>query len=126
MIGKIYCGYYNTKLKHGVFKIGMTEQGVGTRASQIRQNYGGDFTIADYVKLPKDATKPILLFIESYVRLRLQNVNGLTYCYNSLDHFKFEAANHAEMVQKAQNFAKLVKQFALEGYDLAKNFEKTY
>ena len=77
-VGKIYCGCCSYKRVNGYFKIGMTMQGVGTRASQIRKTDVG-FEILDFVKFPK-INKEKLMFIESYVRLVMSKAEGSMAC----------------------------------------------
>ena len=116
-VGKIYCGCCSYKRVNGYFKIGMTMQGVGTRASQIRKTDVG-FEILDFVKFP-NINKEKLMFIESYVRLVMSKAEGLYYDSESLDHFCFKAKNNADMKQKAKAYAKLVKKAAIDGEKLA-------
>ena len=116
-IGKIYCGCCAYKRVNGYFKIGMTMQGVGTRASQIRKTDTG-FKILDFVKFP-NISKEKLMFIEGYVRLVMSTAEGLTYDSYSLDHFCFKAANNNDMKQKAKAYAALVKKAAIDGEKLA-------
>lgn len=114
MSGYIYCGYYNSKRVHGYFKIGMTTQSVGKRASQIRQTSGNSsFTIADYIKI-NNVDKSDLTYIEECVKHKLKKVDGISYDSSSNDHFFFQAKNHDDMKHKARVFSNLVIQFAKE------------
>lgn len=118
MTGYIYCGYYNSKRINGYFKVGMTTQTIGKRASQIRQTSGNSsFTIANYIKIT-NVDKSDLLFIESYVRNKLKKVDGISYDSSSNDHFFFHAENHNDMKNKAQIFSNLVIQFAKEAVEM--------
>lgn len=118
MSGYIYCGYYNSKRVHGYFKVGMTTQSIGKRASQIRQTSGNSsFTISDYIKI-NNVDKSDLLFIESYVRNKLKKVDGISYDSSSNDHFFFRAKNHNDMKDKARIFSNLVIQFAKEAVEM--------
>lgn len=91
--GYIYFGCYfireNNKPKFlDIFKIGMTTYPLKTRASQITNDKGQTFTILKAIKV-SNTTKEFLELMESLLRVRLSQMNGIEYIKDSHDHFHF-------------------------------------
>ena len=91
--GYVYFGCYfikeNNKPKFlDIFKIGMTTDTLKARASQITTDKGQTFTILKAIKV-NNTTKEFLELMESLLRVRLSQMNGIEYIKASHDHFYF-------------------------------------
>lgn len=110
--GYIYNGNYVNQRKYGVTKIGMTMNSPASRRASIEASSGHKFRMAKYIRI-ENITKEDLLFVESWVRRSMAQVDGLTYDAQSNDHFTFTIIN-GEKYDQFANFADLTMQFAIE------------
>jgi len=110
--GYIYNGNYVNQRKNGVTKIGMTMNSPSSRRASIEASSGHKFRMAKYIRI-EGITKEDLLFVESWVRRSMAQVDGLTYDAQSNDHFTFTII-HGEKYDQFANFADLTMQFAIE------------
>jgi hypothetical protein len=110
--GYIYNGNYVNQRKNGITKIGMTMASPSGRRANIEATSGHKFRLSKYIRIA-NITKEDLLFVESWVRRSMAQVDGLTYDAQSNDHFTFSI----EVGRKAEQFARfadLTMQFAVE------------
>lgn len=110
--GYIYNGNYVNQRKFGITKIGMTQVAPSARRASIEHQSGHKFRMAKYIRIT-DITKEDLLFVESWVRRSMAQVDGLTYDPQSNDHFTFTIQQGAK-VDQFTTFADLTMQFAIE------------
>ncbi len=110
--GYIYNGNYVNQRKYGITKIGMTMVAPSARRACIERQSGHKFRMSKYIRIA-DITKEDLLFVESWVRRAMAQVDGLTYDPQSNDHFTFAIQKGAKHDQFA-TFADLTIQFAIE------------
>lgn len=82
--GYIYIGYYDDS---NILKIGMTQNAPSARKANIERTAGYCFTVRKYVYM-NDINKSDLLFVESWVRRNLSNMQGIQYLEQSNDHFQ--------------------------------------
>jgi len=108
--GYIYSGNYTNQRKYGITKIGMTQNSPSSRRSCIEHQSGHKFRMRKYIRIA-NITKEDLLFVESWVRRAMANVDGLTYDPQSNDHFTFTIEQGKKFDQFDQ-FADLAMQFA--------------
>ncbi len=121
--GYIYNGNYTNQRKNGITKIGMTQCTPSARRGSIERQSGHKFRMRKYIRI-ENITKEDLLFVESWVRRSMAQVEGLTYEKESNDHFTFVIEQNKKYNQ-FDEFADLTIKFAIEalvfmGYDLAK------
>ena len=114
-MGCIYTGFDYKNRVNGYFKIG--ESGKNTPAQRLQQIRRTDcFECLAYLLLEND-TKAERLFIESYVRMKLeQNFEELTHVQN--DHFIYEIKNK-QKYEQARQFADMAIKFAQEACIMA-------
>lgn len=110
--GYIYNGNYVNQRKYGITKIGMTMASPSARRANIEATSGHKFRMTKYIRIA-NITKEDLLFVESWVRRSMAQVEGLTYDAQSNDHFKFAIIPGSKVDQFA-TFADLTMQFAIE------------
>ena len=121
--GYIYNGNYTNQRKIGITKIGMTQCAPAARRGSIERQTGHKFRMRKYIRI-ENITKEDLLFVESWVRRSMAQVEGLTYDRESNDHFTF-AIEQSRKYHQFEELADLTMKFAMEalefmGYDLAK------
>lgn len=110
--GYIYNGNYVNQRKNGITKIGMTMASPSARRANIEATSGHKFRMAKYIRI-EGITKEDLLFVESWVRRSMAQVDGLTYDPQSNDHFTFTIVR-GEKTAQFSKFADLTMQFAIE------------
>lgn len=114
-MGCFYAGFDYKNRVNGYFKIG--ETGYKTpakRLSQIRQN--DSFQCLGYLVL-EDDSKSERLFIESYVRMKLDKTCAeLTHTQN--DHYTYTIESKDRKYAQAQEFADLALQLAIEACEI--------
>ena len=115
-MGCFYTGFDYKNRVNGYFKIG--ESGKKTPAQRlftIRQT--DSFECLGYLLLEND-TKPERLFVESYVRMKLdQTFAELTHVQN--DHFTYAIESKERKYIQAQKFADAAINFAIEACEIA-------
>ena len=116
-MGCFYTGFDYKNRVNGYFKIG--ESGKKTpsqRLSQIRRT--DSFECLGYLLFENDS-KPERLFIESYVRMKMDQVfDELTHTQN--DHYLYTIESKEEKYNQAQKFADAALDFAKEACEIAK------
>ena len=115
-MGCFYVGFDYKNRTNGYLKIG--ESGKKTPAQRlftIRQT--DSFECLGYLLLEND-TKPERLFVESYVRMKLdQTFIELTHVQN--DHFTYTIESKERKYIQAQKFAEAAINFAIEACEIA-------
>ena len=122
--GYIYNGNYVNQRKYGVTKIGMTMNSPASRRASIEASSGHKFRMAKYIRI-ENITKEDLLFVESWVRRSMAQVDGLTYDAQSNDHFTFSI----EKGQKYDQFdalADFAMSYAVDALRFMGYAENTY
>lgn len=115
-MGYFYTGFDYKNRKNGYFKIGETGQKyLSSRISNI-QHYDS-FQCLGYIELIGE-TRSERLFVESYVRMKMEKVEGLTHTQN--DHFLYAITSKEEKYSQAQTLAKMALEYAIEICDFAK------
>ena len=100
MTGYIYVGFQNKRTKHGTFKIGETGRTPHIREKQIQRSEC--YKMVDWIKIP-NASKSILLLIESVVRFELDKYTEFTNTGN--DHFKYEITDRLTDIERIRKMA---------------------
>ena len=115
-MGSFYVGFDYKNRVNGYFKIGESSKpSPAQRLAQIRQT--DCFQCLGYLVL-KNETKPQRLFIESYVRMMLeQNVPELTHTQN--DHYTYRITSKDEKYPQAWKFAKTALIYAEDACRIA-------
>ena len=115
-MGSFYVGFDYKNRVNGYFKIGESAKpSPAQRLAQIRQT--DCFQCLGYLVL-KNETKPQRLFIESYVRMMLeQNVPELTHTQN--DHYTYRIISKDEKYLQAQKFAEIALTYAEDACRIA-------
>jgi hypothetical protein len=115
-MGCFYTGFDNKNSVNGYFKIGESSKKTPSqRLITIRQKE--NFECLGYLLL-EDDTKPERLFIESYVRMKLdQTFAELTHIQN--DHYTYAVKNKKKKYIQAQNFADAAIKFAIDACEIA-------
>ena len=115
-MGCFYVGFDYKNRVNGYFKIG--ESGGKTpaqRLAQIRQT--DSFECLGYILLEND-TKPERLFIESYVRMKIDKTfPELT--HTQTDHYTYRIESKERKYQQAQEFADAAIALAIEACKIA-------
>ncbi len=115
-MGCFYTGFDYKNRVNGYFKIGESSKKTPSqRLSAIRQK--DSFECLGYLLLDGD-TKPERLFIESYVRMKLdQTFAELTHTQN--DHYTYAIESKERKYTQAQEFADAAIKFAIEACEIA-------
>lgn len=115
-MGCFYTGFDYKNSINGYFKIGESSKKTPSqRLSAIRQT--DNFECLSYLLLEGD-TKPERLFVESYVRMKLdQTFTELTHTQN--DHFTYTIESKARKRTQAKKFADEAIKFAIEACKIA-------
>lgn len=112
-MGCFYTGFDYKNRKNGYWKIGESSKSTpAQRLAQIRQS--DSFQCLGYLILIND-TKPQRLFVESYVRMKLESI-GLEHTQN--DHFLYAIRSDGKYEQ-ADEIAKKSIDFAIEACKIA-------
>lgn len=116
-MGCFYAGFNYKSTVSGYFKIGESSKKTPSqRLSAIRQKE--NFECLGYLLLEND-TKPERLFVESYVRMKLdQTFEELTHIQN--DHYIYTIKSEKKKCIQAQNFADAAIKFAIEACKIAR------
>lgn len=114
-MGCFYTGFDYKNRKNGYFKIGETGYGSPARRFATIRQYDS-FQCLGYIVLI-DETKAQRLFVESYVRMMMEQVDGLTQVQN--DHFTYQIENKETKYEQAQNFANLAIAYAEQACKIA-------
>lgn len=110
-MGCFYTGYAYKQRKNGYFKVGETSHSSpAQRLSSLRQEWGG-FQCLGYLIL-KNESYAERLFIESYVRLKMSQEQGLIHCGN--DYFKYLMTTNNKKADQAYSIADLAMHYAIE------------
>ena len=115
-MGYFYTGFDYKNRKNGYFKIGETGQKYLTSRISNIQHYDC-FQCLGYLELIGE-TRSERLFIESYVRMKMEQVEGLKHSQN--DHFLYTITSKEEKYSQAQAFATMALEYAMEVCDFAK------
>ena len=113
MTGYVYVGFQNKRTKHGTFKIGETGRTPHIREKQIQRNEC--YKMVDWIKIP-NASKSILLLIESVVRFELDKYTEFTHTGN--DHFKYEITDRLTDIERIRQIAISIAIKACEQYGI--------
>lgn len=118
----LYCGDYPNQRVNGIFKIGMTQTSPSNRQNNITYSNKHKFRITHFIKI-KSMAKEEILYVESYVRLKMAKEKGLRFDETSNDHFKYKIFNHKE---QREEFANKVIKHTLDAIDFLGYTEKDY
>lgn len=115
-MGCFYTGFDYKNRVNGYFKIGESSKKTPSqRLSAIRQKE--NFECLGYLLLDGD-TKPERLFIESYVRMKLdQTFAEIT--HTQTDHFTYAIKSKGKNCIQVQTFADAAIKFAIEACNIA-------
>jgi hypothetical protein len=115
-MGCFYTGFYYENKINGCLKIGESSKDTPSqRLAQIRRTES--FECLGYLLL-QDDTKSERLFIESYVRMKLDQTSAeLTHIQN--DHFTYTIKSKARKNAQAQAFADAAIKFAIDACNIA-------
>lgn len=113
MTGYVYVGFQNKRTKHGTFKIGETGRSPHIREKQIQRSEC--YKMVDWIKIP-NASKSILLLIESVVRFELDKYTEFTHTGN--DHFKYEITDRLTDIECIRKMAISIAIKACEQYGI--------
>ena len=113
MTGYVYVGFQNKRTKHGTFKIGETGRSPHIREKQIQRSEC--YKMVDWIKIP-NASKSILLLIESIVRFELDKYTEFTHTGN--DHFKYEITDRLTDIEYIRKMAISIAIKACEQYGI--------
>ena len=108
-MGYFYAGFDYKNRKNGYFKIGETGGYLSSRLARIR--YDDAFECLGYLKLI-DETKSERLLVESYARVMMSKVDGLTHTQN--DHFLYTITSVKEKYTQANGLATMALKYAIE------------
>jgi hypothetical protein len=113
-MGYFYIGYNFTSKNEGYCKIG--ETGRPNLFSRIKElEHIENFNLLGYIYLP-NSTKAQRLFVESYVRMKIEQNDNIFFQHCKLDHFYF-TLNNGDMLTA---FKIKALAYALEACELAK------
>ena len=113
-MGYFYIGYNFTNKNEGYCKIG--ETGRANLFSRVKElEHIENFSLLEYIYLP-NATKAQRLFVESYVRRKIEQNDHIFFQHCKLDHFYFNLIN-GDMLT---TFKIKALAYALEACELAK------
>ncbi len=113
-MGCFYTGFDYKNRKNGDLKIGeVGKNGLGERMGSLRSEH--NFQCLGYIKLIND-TKAERLAIESFVRLRMSRISGLTHVGN--DHFHYAIESKETKYTQAQYLANLALTYAKEACEM--------
>ena len=113
MTGYVYVGFQNKRTKHGIFKIGETGRTPHIREKQIQRSEC--YKMVDWIKIP-NASKSILLLIESVVRFELDKYTEFTQTGN--DHFQYEITDRLNDIEQIRKIAISIAIKACEQYGI--------
>lgn len=115
-MGCFYMGFDYKSRVNGYFKIGESSKKTpAQRLTQIRQT--DSFECLGYLMFEND-TKPERLFIESYVRMKIdQAFAELTHIQN--DHYTYKIESKERKYAQVQEFADAAIAFAIEACKIA-------
>ena len=113
MTGYIYVGFQNKRTKHGTFKIGETGRTPHIREGEIQRNEC--YKMVDWVVIP-NASRSILLLIESVVRFELDKYAEFTHIGN--DHFQYEITDRLNDIEHIRKIAISIAIKACEQYGI--------
>lgn len=113
-MGCFYAGFDYKNRINGYFKTGETGKPTpAARLAQIRQY--DSFECLGYIII-KGETKSERLFIESYVRMKMERLPELTHTQN--DHFLYQIESKERKYEQAQEFAEMALSFAVEACEM--------
>lgn len=109
-MGCFYTGFDWRNRKNGYFKIGETSKPTpAARLASIRKDDA--FQCLGYLIL-KGETKAERLYVESYTRLKMEQVAGLTHTQN--DHYLYKIESKERKYAQAQEFANTALNYAMD------------
>ena len=109
-MGSFYTGFDYKNRKNGYFKIGESEKPTpASRLSNIRST--DSFQCLGWLHLIGE-TKAERLFVEAYVRMKVERLADLTHTQN--DHFLYKIESKEMKYSQAQRYADLALSYAID------------